>query len=102
MMDLFFSNVDFKHKRRVHFNEFMLNIHQLNHHYYEKKYFNSLFQTSSDIATKTRLLCLDEFQVTDIGDAMIMRRLFNFMWKYRLVLVATSNRVPDELYKNGV
>ena len=61
MMDLFYVHTDLEHKRRVHFNEFMLNIHQLNHDYYEKKYIDSLFQTGSDIASKTRLLCLDEF-----------------------------------------
>lgn len=87
MMDLFFAHVNIRHKRRVHYNEFMLNIHQLNHNYYEQKFHDSLFQTASDIGSKVRLLCLDEFQVTDIGDAMIMRRLFNFMWKYKLVLV---------------
>lgn len=92
MMDLFYTHTDIKHKRRVHYNEFMLNIHQMNHSYYEKKYVDSLFQTGSEIATSTRLLCLDEFQVTDIGDAMVMRRLFNIMWKYRLILVVNFDQ----------
>lgn len=89
-MDLFYKNVDIKEKRRVHFNEFMLNIHQLNHEYYEEKFMDPLFKTSSEISKKFRLVCLDEFQVTDIGDAVIMRRLWEVMWQHRVVLVVIA------------
>lgn len=102
LMDLFYTESECKSKRRVHFNEFMLNIHQMNHRARKLGLQDSLFHTATEIAKSSRLLCLDEFQVTDIGDAVIMKRLFEIMWQHRLVLVTTSNRAPEELYKNGI
>ena len=87
MMDLFYKYTDIKYKQRIHYNEFMLNIHKMNHDYYEQKFVDSLFKTATELSKETRLLCLDEFQVTDIGDAVIMKRLFDTLWKYRVVLV---------------
>ena len=86
-MDLFFKQTSLKFIRRVHFNEFMLNIHQMNHYARKKGFEDSLFQTANEIVKSTRVLCLDEFQVTDIGDAVIMKRFFEIMWKCRLVLI---------------
>ena len=61
MMDLFYKNVVLEYKRRVHFNEFMLNIHKFNHvHTYKKKSFDPAFRTAQKIAKTSRLLCLDE------------------------------------------
>jgi len=87
LMDLFFKHVQVETKRRVHFNEFMLNIHKLNHKFFSQKLVDPAFRTSHEIAQKCHLLCLDEVQVTDIGDAMIMKRLFEIMWAHRIVLV---------------
>ncbi|MGM3052533.1 AFG1/ZapE family ATPase, partial [Bacillus cereus group sp. BC306] len=61
-----------------------------------------LVQIGRDVALESRVLCFDEFQVTDIADAMILRRLFGAVWGSGGVLVSTSNRVPERLYENGL
>jgi cell division protein ZapE len=63
---------------------------------------NPLLRIARDIAQQLRLLCLDEFHVTDIGDAMLMRNLLQGLFDQGLVLVTTSNQIPDELYRDGL
>jgi cell division protein ZapE len=103
-MDMFFEHVSMSDKRRVHFNEFMLEVHDSIHQY---KKSNSLSAdpvpaVARQLAAKTRLLCFDEFQVTDIADAMILKRLFGTLWEERVAVFATSNRAPEDLYMNGL
>jgi predicted ATPase len=99
---MFFRNLAIQNKSKVHFHEFMGNIHaELFKLEKEKKGFEPLHTVAKRTAKKTRLLFLDEFQVTDVADASILKRLFEQLLNNELVLLATSNRKPENLYKNG-
>ena len=100
LMDSFFSAAPAKRKRRVHFHRFMQDIHHQLAALQGQA--NSLATISKGIARDSRLLCLDEFLVTDIGDAMLMRRLLEGLLAEGVVLVTTSNTRPDDLYLNGL
>ncbi len=100
LMDSFFNCAPVARKRRIHFHRFMQEIHHaLNRHQGEE---DPLRAIAREIARDTRLLCLDEFHVTDITDAMLMRRLLEGIFENGLVLVTTSNQHPDELYPHGL
>jgi len=91
-------------RRRVHFNEFMIDIHRRLHHARSQNSFagDPLVQIGRDLRNESQVLCFDEFQVTDIADAMILRRLFGAVWESGGTMVSTSNRHPDKLYENGL
>jgi cell division protein ZapE len=109
LMDLFFADAPMQRKRRVHFHEFMLEVQERLHRRREElsakgapPEADTIVPIARQIASETRLLCFDEFQVTNIADAMILARLFEVLFDEGLTVIATSNRKPDDLYKDGL
>ena len=99
LMDAFFGCLPYRRKRRVHFHAFMAEIHQRLK--VLKSEANPLKSVATEIAKETRVLCFDEFHVSDIADAMILGRLLENLLNEGVVLVATSNYAPSELYPQG-
>jgi len=100
LMDLFFESLAIEDKKRIHFHRMMHEVHD------RLKSLDGvedpLNRVAADIARNTRVLCFDEFFVSDIGDAMILGRLLDGLFRRGLTLVATSNSEPDQLYRDGL
>lgn len=101
LMDMFADSLEAPN-RRVHFHAFMQEIHAGIHAARQEGVEDAVAPVAAKVAADVRLLAFDEMQITDITDAMIVGRLFQALFDAGVVVVTTSNRVPDDLYKNGL
>ena len=100
LMDLFFASLDIEGKKRIHFHRMMSDVHARLNNISGTE--DPLDQVAADIASEISVLCFDEFFVSDIADAMILGRLLEGLFDRGVILIATSNAKPDDLYKDGL
>ena len=102
LMDLFFDHAPVEVKRRVHFHAFMQEVHTSIGLARKEGIEDPVEPGAVRVATQAHLLCFDEMQITDITDAMLVGRLFEKLFARGVIIVTTSNRHPDDLYKDGL
>lgn len=100
LMDAFHEALPFTRKRRTHFHRFMLEVHARRQQHRDEQ--DPIARVAEDLAARTRVLCFDEFFVSDIADAMILGRLTEVLFDHGVTLVATSNVPPERLYQDGL
>ncbi len=100
LMDCFYDSLPFTRKRRTHFHRFMHAVHEARRQYPDAQ--DPMAKVAAEIAAQSRVLCFDEFFVSDIADAMILARLLEVLFEHGVTLIATSNIAPDGLYKDGL
>ncbi len=100
LMDLFYASLKMEQKKRIHFHRMMHEVHDRLQSLGDIE--DPLDNVAADIARETRVLCFDEFFVSDIGDAMILGRLLDGLFRRGVTLITTSNSKPDDLYKDGL
>jgi cell division protein ZapE len=100
LMDAFHEALPFTRKRRTHFHRFMLEVHERRRQHADEQ--DPIGRIAADLAAEVRVLCFDEFFVSDIADAMILGRLTEALFERGVTLVATSNVPPHELYRDGL
>jgi cell division protein ZapE len=102
LMDFFVNNLEGIPARRVHFHAFMQEIHSAMHEVRKTGVDDAIAPVAKAVSDSVRLLAFDEMQITDITDAMIVGRLFEALFADGVVVITTSNRIPDDLYKHGL
>tara|TARA_R110002110_G_scaffold13596_2_gene64766 strand:+ start:6051 stop:7109 length:1059 start_codon:yes stop_codon:yes gene_type:complete len=102
LMDMFVDHLQWIPARRVHFHAFMQEIHNAMHEVRKTGVDDAIAPVAADVAASVRVLAFDEMQISDITDAMIVGRLFQALFAAGVVVVTTSNRLPDDLYKDGL
>jgi cell division protein ZapE len=100
LMDAFYEALPFHRKMRTHFHRFMLEVHERRKHYLNER--DPIGKVAAEFAEKVRVLCFDEFFISDIADAMILSRLMEVLFQNGVTLITTSNIAPDDLYKDGL
>ena len=103
LMDICFSSIKIKKKKRIHFQEFMIDIHNRLHKIRNSKSIKDpLITVAEEVASEIKFLCFDEFQVTDIADASILKKLFTVLFEHGTIIFSTSNIKPSNLYSDGL
>lgn len=100
--DIFFENIDIKKKQKIHFHSFMKEIHDYMHNSKISNSQDPLKNVAKFIASRAKVLYIDEFDIEDIADAMIVGKLFRELFELKVIILTTSNKEPDELYKDGL
>ena len=100
LVNLFFSGLDIERKWRIHFHRFMQRIHDERHGLPDRE--DPLRIVADGIAKRAQVICLDEFHISDIADAMILSRLLEALFERKVIIVATSNIHPSKLYAGGL
>ena len=102
LMQLFYENCPTHKKKRFHYSQFMSDLHAFSHEYSQLNKAEIITTYAKQLSSEFLLICIDEFYVTDIADAMLLERLFTKLFALNLTIVITSNRHPNDLYQGGI